>query len=348
MKPRVLFLANDLYTKGGVQHVARMSATTLLSCSDFSTRVISRSKIPIELRGRHCITSNDNNYYFQLLASFYQMLWRPCLVFCDHLYTARFAKRARSKNIALWAHLIEFSPPLNQIHQVSGQFASSIFCNSHFTKSQLKLWHPGWDAKTRAVWLGTPDICVKGKDGINERNLIVMLGRMNSSERYKGHDEVIEAMPAILSKIPGVLLTIIGDGDDKTRLINKASNLGLLSCVKFTGLLSNDILQTYLDKASALIMPSSKEGFGLVYLEALRRGIPAIVLKHTVAEEIFAGCGVYCTNTAPEEIATKTCLALNGQWKMESESIQRYLDNFTLEHFRARFLNNIKYCISNS
>src|SRR4029077_13138202 len=57
--------------------------------------------------------------------------------------------------------------------------------------------------------------------------VIMTLGRIASEERYKGFDEIIECLPEIGRKIPGVTYLIVGDGQDRPRLVEKARSLGL-------------------------------------------------------------------------------------------------------------------------
>jgi glycosyltransferase involved in cell wall biosynthesis len=72
---------------------------------------------------------------------------------------------------------------------------------------------------------------------ITERT-IVIAGRMNARERYKGHDELLEAWPTVLRRRTDARLVIIGRGDDVKRLQAKANGLGLAGSVRFTGLVS--------------------------------------------------------------------------------------------------------------
>jgi phosphatidylinositol alpha-1,6-mannosyltransferase len=113
----------------------------------------------------------------------------------------------------------------------------------------------------------------------------LIVGRMSSSERYKGHDTLIELWPRIRQAVPGARLVIAGDGDDAGRLRQKAAAL----CgdgVAFVGRISDAHLAALYRDAAFFVMPSTEEGFGLVYLEAMGASKPCIA-AHGAPEEII-------------------------------------------------------------
>lgn len=107
----------------------------------------------------------------------------------------------------------------------------------------------------------------------------LIVGRMAATERYKGHDQLLEALPA------GARLVIAGDGDDRPRLEEKARSL-LGERAVFTGFVSEATLSRLYQRCAVFVMPSRGEGFGLVYLEAMRAGKPCIAARESAAEEI--------------------------------------------------------------
>jgi len=106
--------------------------------------------------------------------------------------------------------------------------------------------------------------------------MILTLGRLATSEQYKGIDEILEAMPSLLKLYPNLLYVIAGDGDDKKRLIEKVSSLNLNLSVKFLGFVPEESKADLYRSADVFVMPSRGEGFGFVFLEALACGTPVI------------------------------------------------------------------------
>jgi glycosyltransferase involved in cell wall biosynthesis len=112
--------------------------------------------------------------------------------------------------------------------------------------------------------------------GLRDRCVIMMLGRIVATERYKGVDEVLQVMPALLETIPNLSFLVVGDGSDRARLEAKAGGLGLASNVVFTGRIAEEEKADHYRLADAFVMPSYGEGFGFVFLEALACGVPAV------------------------------------------------------------------------
>jgi asparagine synthase (glutamine-hydrolysing) len=112
--------------------------------------------------------------------------------------------------------------------------------------------------------------------GLKDRTVIMTLGRLSTEERYKGFDEVIEALPALARHVPDISYLICGEGADRSRLQAKARTLHVEDRVVFTGFVPEEQKADHYRLADAYVMPSRGEGFGIVLLEALACGIPAL------------------------------------------------------------------------
>jgi glycosyltransferase involved in cell wall biosynthesis len=137
---------------------------------------------------------------------------------------------------------------------------------------------------------------------LKDSRVLLTLGRIASEERYKGFDEIIECLPDISPKIPGITYMIAGDGPDRPRLVDKAISLGLrvddyvddkhtpgtgagAPRVIFVGRISEQDKPDYIRLADLFVMPSSGEGFGIVLLEAMACGVPVIASKIDASRE---------------------------------------------------------------
>ena len=114
------------------------------------------------------------------------------------------------------------------------------------------------------------------------KGFLLIVGRMAAGERYKGHDQLLEALP----DLPEARLVVAGDGDDRPRLAAHAADLGLAHRVAFTGFVSEATLSELYRRCAAFVMPSLGEGFGLVYLEAMRAHKPCLAARGSAAEEV--------------------------------------------------------------
>ncbi len=111
--------------------------------------------------------------------------------------------------------------------------------------------------------------------GPDER-VIVTVARLSARERYKGSDRVIHALSSLRQSHGAIRFIIVGDGDDRPRLELLARELGVEKEVSFAGFVSDDELADYYRLADVFVMPSTGEGFGIVFLEAMGCGTPVV------------------------------------------------------------------------
>ncbi len=123
---------------------------------------------------------------------------------------------------------------------------------------------------------GPRPVALAQKLGLEDRKVIMTLGRLAGEERSKGFDEIIEALPDLALEVPDITYLICGDGPDRVRLDAKASQLGVRDRVVFAGFVAEDSKAEYYRLADAFVMPSRGEGFGIVLLEAMACGIPVV------------------------------------------------------------------------
>lgn len=108
--------------------------------------------------------------------------------------------------------------------------------------------------------------------------VLFTLTRLASSEKYKGYDSVIEAMPEFLQSYPDLQYLIAGKYDEaeKVRIDKLIGKLKLQEHVHLLGFLDEIELTEHFLLADVFIMPSKKEGFGIVFIEAMASGLPVI------------------------------------------------------------------------
>jgi glycosyltransferase involved in cell wall biosynthesis len=110
--------------------------------------------------------------------------------------------------------------------------------------------------------------------------ILLTVGRLMKGEAYKGVDSVIRSLPDVVREFGPVDYRIVGHGDDIPRLKDVAERLGVSQFVTFTGRLSEQELRALYRECSLFVMPSEKEGFGIVFLEAMAYGKPVIGGAH--------------------------------------------------------------------
>ncbi len=204
---------------------------------------------------------------------------------------SRFQPRLR---YCLVAHGIEVWRPFSWIERLALSGAERIFCVSDYTRRQMLRFHPGLDPRRLVVVPNTFDPQFSGAEthtpttpaGSPTGPRILVVSRLLSSDPYKGVDTVIEAMPRILETHPGATLRIVGGGDDRPRLESLAIERNLGAAVNFLGAVDDATLRDEYRHCDLFALPSRKEGFGLVYLEAMTYGKPCIAARAGGAPEV--------------------------------------------------------------
>lgn len=152
-----------------------------------------------------------------------------------------------------------------------------------------------------------------------DQPVLLTVGRLSSTERYKGHEQVIRAMPAICEKQPHSRYVIVGDGDDSPRLQALAREVNMEKQVIFTGYVLREDLPDYYRLADIFVMPSTGEGFGIVFLEALASGRPVIAANADASPEALDGgrLGWLVDPGRPDQIAEGALAILGGNARPE-------------------------------
>lgn len=98
--------------------------------------------------------------------------------------------------------------------------------------------------------------------------------------KSKGIQDNIRAMSKLVKEFPGIQYIIIGDGDYKKELIELTKSLDLTNNVKFLGSQEHYKAMQYMKNCDIFSLPSSRETFGLVYLEAMYYNKPIILCQN--------------------------------------------------------------------
>lgn len=204
------------------------------------------------------------------------------VVFCGHLHLAPLAAWvARRARAPLWlqVHGIEAWPRPSRIRRAASECAGLVTAVSRYTRERVCGWARIDERRVR-VLPNTVDTQVFSADGDHGSGspVILSVGRLAAGERYKGHDRVIALLPRLLERHPCLRYRIIGDGDDRPRLAALAAEHGVSAIVEFAGHVPRARLASELRAARLFAMPSTGEGFGIAFLEALACGTPALGL----------------------------------------------------------------------
>jgi phosphatidylinositol alpha-1,6-mannosyltransferase len=196
----------------------------------------------------------------------------------------------------------------------------------------------------RTVWPGAGSPLDAAAPAPQDPPATLMIGRLARGEGYKGHREMIDAWPLVLERIPRAELWIAGDGDLRPTIHEQVQRLGLHDHVRFWGQVSEETKEELLARCRCLAMPSHGEGFGLVYVEAMRMGRPCLVSLLDAGREVVnpPEAGLMVDRDAPKELADAVCrLLTSGQaWDAWSRAARhRYETLFSAAHFQERLIH---------
>jgi phosphatidylinositol alpha-1,6-mannosyltransferase len=247
--------------------------------------------------------------------------------------------------VILYLHGIEIWEYRSWADKLCLRQVDLFLSNSDFTWRQFVEANPSYaSAPHKTVHLGIGSPLFGSSSAPATTPIALMIGRLNKREDYKGHREVINAWPAVVRRLPDAELWIVGDGDLRNELERLAAARGLRDKVRFFGRVSEEEKQRMLTQCRCLVLPSRAEGFGLVYLEAMRMGRPCLV------STIDAGCevvnppeaGLAVDPNQTEDLVEDICelIQQGARWDNWSDNARRrYETAFTAKHFQERLIS---------
>jgi phosphatidyl-myo-inositol dimannoside synthase len=183
--------------------------------------------------------------------------------------------------------------------------------------------------------------------GEAERALSMLtVSRITSSDPYKGHTYVLAAMPALLERFPELVYHIVGDGDARPSLEALVAQYGLERSVRFHGIVDDEQLACLYSAASLFIMPSTSEGFGFVFVEAMNHGTPVIGGNSDASPEVIDdGVTGYVVDptSIPSIVHAASSLLIDPdlRCRMGEAARERVRAQFSFETFRRQLLSHL-------
>jgi glycosyltransferase involved in cell wall biosynthesis len=180
-----------------------------------------------------------------------------------------------------------------------------------------------------------PDDLVR-RYGVADRRVLLTVARLASAERYKGHDRVLAALGDVERRAGPLRYIVAGRGDDQPRLERLARDLGVRDLVTFAGFVPDSELVAHYRLADAFVMPSTGEGFGIVFLEAMACGCPVVAGNRDGSVDALADgeLGRLVDPDRPQELAdaiVATLLAGRGHDRAVAG-----VERFAFPRFRRR------------
>jgi glycosyltransferase involved in cell wall biosynthesis len=136
------------------------------------------------------------------------------------------------------------------------------------------------------------------------RDEVVFAGRHIAEKRVPA---LVDAFAALRERAPELRLAIYGDGPERAAVLARIDALGLGDVVRAPGFVDAAQVEDALRHALCMVLPSRREGYGLVVVEASARGVPSIVVRHpdNAATELVddGENGFVAASPDPEDLA---------------------------------------------
>jgi glycosyltransferase involved in cell wall biosynthesis len=133
---------------------------------------------------------------------------------------------------------------------------------------------------------------------------VVFAGRLIPEKNVTA---LVAAIARARERMPDVRLAIYGNGPERERIVGSIREHGLAGVVTMPGFVERETLERALAQALCLALPSRREGYGLVVVEASARGVPAVVARgpdNAAVELVEDGVnGVVARSAAPGDLA---------------------------------------------
>lgn len=331
------------------------------SWKPFSPQSIDRSQFPIEIETQYCL-SIPRHYFRNISNASYCASIVPRIKKLHQLYqfdvihahgeisglAAVRAARVLSIPAVVTMHGVDMCPrmwkgdALSMFKKMFNQVDKLIFVG----ESLQRHFDPMLADKTRScvVYNG-----VQLPKGININNAAIQspfqIISISNLHEEKGINITLQALAHLKNQgICDWTYTIIGSGDQKNVLTEMVKKFNLQQHVEFKGDLTHDAVYKHLEKADIFCLPSYREAFGIVYLEAMLHGLLAIGVREQ-GPQAFIEHDTTGLLVEPKNIdsLTHTLLyALRNREKMRviaEAGKKQVLENFTWKKHAEKLMN---------
>jgi len=207
------------------------------------------------------------------------------------------------------------------VEKMSSHLTSNLIAISKKTKEDLiKIrWKKGIEIIPAGIDLRK----IEKINPSEERSDVIFAGRLIEN---KNVDFLIKAVDLVVKKFPDLRCTIIGDGPERENLEKLTSNLGIKNNIKFLGSSEDhDELISHLKSSKVFVLPSTREGFGIVVIEANACGLPVVIIDHEMnaaRDLINNNINGFISKLSKKDIAEKIVKGLEMKGMMQEKCVE--------------------------
>ncbi|MGB3492904.1 MAG: glycosyltransferase [Elainellaceae cyanobacterium] len=320
------------------------------------------SQTQVRYHGAGALPAKARTFAFSIQGMLTGLQQRPDLIICTHPnYTKAAYWLHRTTGIPYWAiaHGIDVwdiqSPSLqrglrhaDRILAVSGYTRDRLLREQDLQSSQIELLPNTVDAERFQI--AEKPVHLLKRYGLQaDQPIILTVARLADADRHKGYDPILKALPAMREQIPNIRYVLVGKGGDRPRIEAQIKALNLETSVILTGFVPDEDLCDHYNLCDVYAMPSKREGFGIVYLEALACGKPTLGGNQDGAVDALAHgeLGVLVNPDDVDEIGRSLVQILQGSYKHPILYQPAILRQQVIERFGfGRFQNTLANYLS--
>jgi phosphatidyl-myo-inositol dimannoside synthase len=295
----MLFTLQTFSTTGGIQKMTRTLAHALNQVAihnSWSFKLWSAYDANTDLLPQYLSAKNfigfANRITFTLKA--FLNASKFDMVIISHINMALVGRAIKTINpkCKIWvvAHGIEIWNDLSSTKKWLLKNCDRVICVSNFTKQQIINKHHINAVKCEVlnnaldpfmnlpVGFAKPDYLIDRYNLANSTPLLFTLTRLSAAEQYKGYEQVIKVISNLKQTFPAIKYIIAGkcDTEEEIRIKKIIDTYKVQHQVLLTGFVEESELADHFLMADMFVLPSSNEGFGIVFIEALACGLPVV------------------------------------------------------------------------
>jgi glycosyltransferase involved in cell wall biosynthesis len=236
-------------------------------------------------------------------------------------FSARIASGVRGSSLVITWHEVwgeywyEYLGRKGIFGKIFEKLASSIggemVAVSHKTKRDLE--RLGVKSQIKVIPNGIDWKKIRDADRSSQSFDILFVGRL---AKEKHVDVLLKSIRHIKERIPNVRCAIIGEGPEKEHIEKLIWNLNLHDNISVLGRIDEEVqVFSYMKSSRVFVSASTREGFGIVALEANACGLPVVTIRHpgnAICDLIVDGVNGYTCEFTEQDIAEKVLLAMNN------------------------------------
>lgn len=360
-KCSISFIYNNAFSQiGGLQQYNKNILSALEESNEVNIYAISLNDSTADIPNfKHVkvISANKSIIKFILLSIRYGfnssvlVFGHVNLLFPLALFFRFFSK----KRIVLITHGIDIWRPLSKYRKRALQSVTELWTVSEYTKSRIVELYPDFQNKIEILYNTVPPLLLSNNQTADKyylrkkynipisNKIILSVCRITPGDREKGYDTILEVLPKLLEQYK-ITYVLAGkaENNELERLKQKVISLGISDHVVFTGMFDSKDLNSIYASCDVFILPSKKEGFGIVFIEALLHGKAVIAgnMDGSVDALQFGATGILIDPNSLNEIYEALDQVISGRYEVKGDVREKTFDKFGFDSFKKQ-LNKI-------